>query len=58
MGVHNDDHPWVQRYRRLLEWDIVEQPRSTRLAERVLNPVLGKSLVLYGVKPAAPTGAP
>lgn len=58
VGVHNDDHPWVQRYRRLLEWDIVEQPRSTRLAERVLNPVLGKSLVLYGVKPAAPTGAP
>ena len=36
-------------YRRFLEWDIVRQPRSTRIAERVLSPVLGKSLVLYGV---------
>ena len=52
MGVNDDDHPLVRRYRRFLEWDIVEQPRSTRLAERVLAPVLGKSLVLYGVKPA------
>lgn len=53
VGVNDDDHPLVGRYRRFLEWDIVEQPRSTRLAERLLSPVLGKSLVLYGVKPAA-----
>ena len=53
VGVNDDDHPLVVRYRRFLEWDIVEQPRSTRLAERVLSPVLGKSLVLYGVKQAA-----
>ena len=33
-----------------LEWDIIEQPRSTRLAERVLSPVLGKSLVLYAAR--------
>ncbi len=54
VGVRNDDHPWVQRYRRFLEWDIIRQPRSTRAVERVLDPVLGKSLVLYGVKPPAP----
>jgi SAM-dependent methyltransferase len=52
VGPHNDDHPAVARYRRFLEWDIVEQPRSTRIAERVLSPVLGKSAVFYGTKPA------
>ena len=51
MGVTNDDHPLVRRYRKFLEWDIVERPRSTRVAERVLSPVLGKSLVLYAIKP-------
>ncbi len=49
VGVDRDDHPLVRQYRRFLEWDIVRQPRSTRIAERVLSPVLGKSLVLYGV---------
>jgi SAM-dependent methyltransferase len=50
VGVNDADHALVSRYRRFLEWDIVRQPRSTQLAERVLSPVLGKSLVLYGVK--------
>jgi hypothetical protein len=50
VGVNDDRHPVVRRYRRFLEWDIVNQPRSTRAAERLLSPVLGKSLVLYGVK--------
>jgi SAM-dependent methyltransferase len=51
VGVGDDDHALVRRYRRFLEWDIVAQPRSTRVAERVLSPVLGKSLVLYATKP-------
>jgi SAM-dependent methyltransferase len=50
VGVNDTDHALVRRYRSFLEWDIVERPRSTRLAERVLSPVLGKSLVLYAVK--------
>jgi SAM-dependent methyltransferase len=50
VGVNDDDHPLVRRYRRFLEWDIIEQPRSTRLVDRALSPVLGKSLVLYAVK--------
>jgi SAM-dependent methyltransferase len=53
VGVNDEEHPLVRRYRQFLEWDIVEQPRSTRVAERVLSPVLGKSLVLYAVKPGA-----
>jgi SAM-dependent methyltransferase len=49
VGVDNDDNPLVRRYRRFLEWDIIRRPRSTRLADRVLSPIIGKSLVLYGV---------
>jgi SAM-dependent methyltransferase len=52
VGPRRDDHKWVVRYKRFLEWDIVEQPRSTRIADRVLSPVLGKSVVLYARKPA------
>jgi SAM-dependent methyltransferase len=57
VGVTNDDHPLVVRYRRFLEWDILRQPRSTRIADRVLSPVLGKSLVLYATKAPAASAA-
>ena len=50
VGPGDDDHPAVAQYRRFLEWDIIEQPTSTRIAERVLSPVLGKSSVHYGTK--------
>ena len=52
VGPRNDDHPAVVKYRRFLEWDIIEQPTSTKLAEKVLSPVLGKSSVHYGTKPS------
>jgi len=52
VGPRNDTHRAVVAYRRFLEWDIVRGPRSTRVAERVLSPVLGKSLVVYATKPA------
>ena len=48
----NDEHPLVRAYHRLLVWDIVAGPLVTRLAERCLSPVLGKSLVVYARKPA------
>jgi len=51
VGVKNDDNPAVRAYHRLLVWDIMKKPRATRLAERVLDPVIGKSLVLYLRKP-------
>ncbi len=50
VGPRNDDHPAVARYRRFLEWDIIEQPTSTKIVERLLSPVLGKSSVHYGTK--------
>jgi SAM-dependent methyltransferase len=54
VGPHNETHPAVVKYRRFLEWEIVRQPRSTRIAERALAPVLGKSCVHYATKPNAP----
>jgi SAM-dependent methyltransferase len=57
VGVRNDDHQLVVRYRRFLEWDITRQPRATRIADRVLSPVLGKSLVLYATKAPAASAA-
>lgn len=50
VGPRREDSRMVNAYRRFLEWDIIEQPRSTRVAERVLSPVMGKSLVVYGRK--------
>jgi SAM-dependent methyltransferase len=47
VGLDNDDHPLVKAYLRLLTWDITDAPRLTRTAERLLDPVLGKSLVVY-----------
>lgn len=51
VGTKNDSHPAVSAYHRLLVWDIEKAPLVTRTAERVLNPLVGKSLVVYLVKP-------
>jgi SAM-dependent methyltransferase len=51
VGVRNDDHPLAKAYHRLLVWEIMKQPRALRLAGRVLDPLIGKSLVLYFRKP-------
>jgi SAM-dependent methyltransferase len=61
VGVHDDDHPLARAYHRLLVWDIMKHPPVTRLAERALNPLIGKSIVLYAHKPPAaarPAAAP
>jgi SAM-dependent methyltransferase len=51
VGVGKDDHPLAAAYHRMLVWDIMKRPLVTRAAERALNPVIGKSLVVYAVKP-------
>jgi SAM-dependent methyltransferase len=55
VGVHDDDHPLARAYHRLLVWDIMAAPKITRLADRALNPVLGKSLVVYATRPGGET---
>jgi SAM-dependent methyltransferase len=44
-------------YHRVLVWDIMRRPWITRATEQALNPVLGKSLVVYAQKPLADAGA-
>jgi SAM-dependent methyltransferase len=51
VGPSNDTHPAVEAYHKVLVWDIVKAPFLTRTADRVLSPVIGKSLVLYLIKP-------
>ena len=53
VGPRNNDHRAVKKYREFLEWDIMERPTSTKVADRVLSPVLGKSIVFYARKQAA-----
>ncbi|MCY4163452.1 MAG: class I SAM-dependent methyltransferase [bacterium] len=55
VGPTRNDHRAVTAYRKFLEWDIVRQAKAIRFVERVLNPVLGKSLVIYSRKPALNT---
>jgi SAM-dependent methyltransferase len=52
VGVDRD-HVLPRTYHRLLVWDIMRRPWLTRTAERLLDPVIGKSLVVYLRKPPA-----
>jgi SAM-dependent methyltransferase len=51
LGLGRPDRWPVRTYQRFLLWDITRRPLVTRALDRALNPVLGKSLVLYAVKP-------
>jgi SAM-dependent methyltransferase len=51
VGPRNEDNSLVRAYKRFLEWDITAAPPLVRRTEKLLDPVLGKSAVLYAVKP-------
>jgi SAM-dependent methyltransferase len=51
VGVENADHPAVTAYHKLLVWDLMQRPKITQLAESLLNPLVGKSVAMYFVKP-------
>jgi SAM-dependent methyltransferase len=53
VGVRNDSHPLVRAYHQLLVWDITRRPLPTRLADVVLDPLIGKSMVVYVERPRA-----
>ncbi len=42
-----DSHPLVDLYHRFLVWDLMDRPWLTRTLERCLNPLMGKSVVMY-----------
>ena len=51
VGPNRTDSKLVNLYHRLLVWDLMKRPRLTAFIDKLLNPVLGKSLVLYFIKP-------
>lgn len=54
VGPTNDSNPLVRAYHQVLVWDLSGTPvisEITRSTEHLLNPVLGKSLVVYAAKP-------
>lgn len=51
VGPSINDNTWVNLYHRFLTWDIMAKPRITQWMEKILNPLLGKSIVLYLKKP-------
>jgi SAM-dependent methyltransferase len=57
VGVEKDSAA-VRAYHRLLVWDLMKRPWLTRTAERLLDPLMGKSLVVYADKPAAAQAVP
>lgn len=48
-----DNSRLIKAYHRLLVWDMMDNPRITKLAEKLMNPLFGKSVVMYFRKPAA-----
>lgn len=50
LGVSRDDARLPDLYHRFLVWDIKTAFPPVRLLERALNPVMGKSLVVYAYK--------
>lgn len=53
LGIDRPDHPVTRTYHKLLVWDIVKRPKVTRVAEKALSPVMGKSLIIYTEKAPA-----
>lgn len=43
----------IKAYHKLLVWDMMDNPGLTRLAEKIMNPLIGKSVVMYFRKPDA-----
>jgi SAM-dependent methyltransferase len=51
VGVSRKHVPVTDLYHRLLVYDLMRRPRWTRWLEHALNPVLGKSVVVYARRP-------
>ncbi len=51
VGPNRTDSLPVNLYHRLLVWDLMKKPKLTTWVDKLFNPVLGKSLVMYFKKP-------
>jgi SAM-dependent methyltransferase len=50
VGVRRDDALLPRAYHRFLVWDLEKNAAPTRLLEKSLNPIMGKSLVVYAAR--------
>ena len=51
LGVNrSQSHPLVKAYHDVLVLEMTQNPLPLQVAERVLQPLIGKSLILYAVK--------
>ncbi len=50
IGCNRTDSFLINLYHKLLVWDLMKKPLFTKIIEKILNPFIGKSLVLYFVK--------
>lgn len=50
VGPTREDSKAVNLYKRFLTWDILDKPVLTKTLDKFLNPLMGKSLVLYFTK--------
>ena len=55
LGMSREQAVAARLYHRFLVYDLMRRPRWSRSLERCLNPVLGKSVVLYARRPELPT---
>ncbi len=51
IGPEREDSKMLRGYHRLLVWDMMDKPALTSALDKLLNPLIGKSLVLYFIKP-------
>ncbi len=56
VGIENKENLLVKNYEKALIWDIAKAPWIMRTADRLLNPIIGKSLVVYATKEAVVQG--
>lgn len=56
LGVHRENAGFPRLYHGLLEWQIRSAPTLLDTVEHALDPVMGKSLVLYATSAGQPAG--
>jgi SAM-dependent methyltransferase len=47
VGHKDDAFPLVRAYRKFLEWQIIRRPRVAAIMDKILNPLIGKSIIFY-----------
>ncbi len=49
-GVNRKDVKSVNVFKKLLEWEIIKQPKSMDILKKIADPLMGKSVIIYAQK--------